>query len=391
MNLPARDEKPVPDRGALPLAARVDLAARFARLFAWLAMCVAISLAIWMLARRAAEAAGPQADPRAAAREIGRAGALAAAATARDPAAAAATPGYAGVDLPERNLRGASMAAAGRARLADPDDPGGAAGRAAAAGYAARTAAPDPRGDAGVARANAIQAAPNAPAHRADGLASGAAADCGAEVGDAGRGGACGGASWCVGADCGAVEAQAGAGFFRAAASLNLALETGGAGFDRRRAAFFPGERRACRTRLGGLADCCADRGPAAAFARCPVREREIARARDEGRARYLGERCARRVLGACLTRERTWCVFGSKLGRMLHEQARPRLGVGWRSCRGFSAGEIGRIDFDRLDLSEFYRELADPDRAPGVVPPDRDAVRAGMRDRLRALAGGDP
>ena len=283
------------------------------------------------------------------------------------------------------------MAQAARARLNHPNDPGGSAGRAVIAGSAARPATPDLTGDPGIARAEAVQSAPENPAHEAHGLASGTATGCAAGVADANRGGTCGGVSWCVGADCGSAAAEGSTGFVRAAASLNMVLEMGGAEFDRQNMAFFPGERRACQVRLGGLANCCDDRGALVDLYHCPAPELDLARERDAGRTRFLGERCVQRVLGACLKRERGWCVFGSKLGRMVHEQARPALGIGWSDCRGFTAAEIERIDFDSLDLSDFFRELSDPAREPGVVPPDGAAVGAAMRGRVEAMAGGNP
>ena len=80
--------------------------------------------------------------------------------------------------------------------------------------------------------------------------------------------------------------------------------------------------------------------------------------------------------------------MFGSKLGRILHEQARPQLGLGWQSCRGFTTAELGRIDFDRVDLSEFTENLTDGSRAPGIVLPDAARTGAAMRGRIRGYYG---
>ena len=379
------------DQALHPLSKMIDFVTRIVRLFAWTVMLVATILVICLLSRNVAEAAGPQQDPRAAAQAIGQAGILSAANIARDPAKTNTVPGYAGTNLPEQNLTDANMAASAHARLANPADPGGAAGRVLAAGAATRPAPPDLSSDPGIARAETIQSAPKNPAHNAGGIASGNASDCPAGVGDANRGGTCGGVNWCVGADCGATRAQGNAGFVRAAASLNMVLEMGGEEFDRQNMAFFPGKRRACQVRLGGLANCCDDKGLLVNLYHCPAPELELARERDAGRTYYLGERCVQRILGECLKRERGWCVFGSKLGRMLHEQARPWLGIDWSSCRGFVVGEIERIDFDRLNLGDFFRELSDPAREPGVVLPEGDVVRAAMQDRVNDLAGGNP
>ena len=119
-------------------------------------------------------------------------GNAAAGAIARDPAKTATVPGYAGTDVPERSLTASGMEAAARARLADPDDPGGAAGRAVIEGTTVRPARPVAAGDPAVLRSEGIAAAPQAPAHGAGGLASGGVTPCGSGLPDAQRGGACG-------------------------------------------------------------------------------------------------------------------------------------------------------------------------------------------------------
>jgi len=358
----------------------VDRMIRIVRLLAWTAMFGACCLMLWILAGQAAHAE----DPRAAAREIGHAGTAAAGAIARDASQAADVPGYAGTNLPERGLTDGTMAAEAQRRLADRDDPGAKAGRAVIEGTAVRPAAPIPADDPGIARARAVEAAPELPVHQADGLASGGVADCQAGVADAGRGGACGSISYCVGAGCETVEPQGNTGFARSAAMLNMVLEMGGGEFDRDNLRFFQGDRRGCNIKLGGLANCCKNSGLLVGIAGCSRAEIELGKERHAGNTHYLGTRCAKRVFGVCIRRKREWCVFGSKLGRILHQQARPQLGLGWGSCRGFTVAEVERIDFDRLDLTEFTEDLVDGSRQPSIDLPGRTDTQTFMRDRVR-------
>ncbi len=369
------------------LAPLVDLATRVVRLLAWTAMFAACCLMLWLLATQAAHAD----DPKDAARRIGQAGAAAAGAIARDASEARAVPGFAGTNLPERNLTDAGMENAARARLADPDDPGGSAGRAVIDGAAVRPDVPVPADDPLVARSRTVQADPLAAGHRADGLASGGAADCGAGVTDAGRGGACGSASYCVGAGCETVASEGNTGFARSAAMLNMVLEMGGDEFDRNELRFFSGQRRTCEIKFAGLANCCKDSGLLVGLANCSAEEKELAEERHAGNTHYLGRRCAKRVFGVCVKRERVWCLFGSKLGRILHQQARPQLGIGWGHCRGFTVAEIERIDFDRVNLTEFTENLEDGAREPGVHLPDKGGTQSDMADRVRRLRGASP
>ena len=327
-------------------------------------------------------------DPKAVARAIGQAGLQAAGEVARNAASADVVPGYAGTSVPERHLTAGRMPGAAAARLADPDDPGGAAGRAVIDGATLRPATEMPATDPAVVRAEGVAATPQSAAHGADGLAAGSVRDCGASLQDAQSDGACGSVRWCVGGGCETVRPQAGDGFVDAAAKLNMVMELGGEEFDRSNLRFFTGDRRACKIRFGGLANCCTNSGLLVGLGNCSTAERELAQERHDGNTRYLGEFCARRILGICVTRERRWCVFGSKLGRILQEQGRAQLGIGWGSCRGLTVAEIEGIDFDALDLGEFTADLLDGGKEPSVSLPDAGGTQTLMRDRVRAFYG---
>ena len=359
----------------------VDRATRIVRLLAWIAMLAVCCPMLWVLSGMAAHAE----DPKAAARAIGQAGTAAAGAIARDASKAGTVPGYAGTNVPERNLGAGTMEDAARARLADPDDPGGKAGRAVIEGVTARPAANVPASDPAVVRGKGIAASPQSAAHGADNLASGGASDCGAGLGDAQGGASCGSVHWCVGADCDSVAPRSNTGFVDATSRLNMALELGGEEFDRDRLRFFKGKRRACHIHFGGLANCCKNSGLLVGLANCSASERELAEERNAGNTHYLGKYCSRRTFfGICIRRSRAWCVFGSKLGRILQEQGRSQLGVGWGSCRGLTVAEIEGIDFASLDLSEFTENLMDGSMEPSVSLPDAGDTGAAMRARIR-------
>ena len=368
---------PQADRISVP----VDPATRIVRLLAWtamLAVCCPIFLTLGGMAARAE-------DPKAAAREIGRAGAAAAGAIARDASKAGTVPGYAGTDVPEKNLTAGGMEDAARARLADPDDPGGKAGRAVIGGTLTRPDRPVAVTDPAVVRGKGIAAAPGNAENGAGGLASGNVTECGADLDDAEDGGSCGSVRYCVGAGCETVRPQSNTGFANAATRLNMAIELGGEKFDRDDMRFFTGDRRACTIRLFGLADCCRNDGLIEGLAGCSASERELARERHDGNTHYLGTRCAKKTLfGICIRYEKVWCTFGSKLGRILQEQGRRQLGRGWGDCRGFSVAEIESIDFGSLDLSEFTANLMDGSMEPSISLPDTGDTGTAMRTRIR-------
>ena len=357
--------------------ARTPLAGR---LVGWALLTAVCGFLLWIVFGGAARAE----DPKAAARAIGNAGTATAGAIARDASKSATVPGYVGTNIPERSIGANALKTEGRARLADPDDPGGQAGRSVVEGATARPDVPVTDSDPGVVRGKAVTADPRNAAHGADHLASGSVSDCGAGLPEADRGGACGAVRWCVGADCGSTEPEANAGFTEAATRLNMAVEMGGEEFDRDSLHIFAGKRRACHIHFGGLANCCRNSGLLVGLANCSTSERELAEERNAGNTHYLGKYCSKRVFGVCIRRSRAWCVFSSKLGRILHQQARPQLGMGWSSCRGFTVAEIERIDFGALDLSEFADNLMDGAQEPAVTLPDAGDTQTVMKDRVR-------
>ena len=323
-------------------------------------------------------------DPKTAARAVGGAGRSAAAAVARDPASASGVPGYAGTDRPERNLGVADLESAAARALADPDDPGGRAGRAVIEGTTVRPERSVGTDDPIPVRGEEIQGDPGASRFGTSGLASGSVSDCGAGLDQAESGGTCGGVRWCAGADCETRSSQANTGFVGAAAKLNMVIELGGEEFDRGSLRFFRGERRSCRIRWGGLANCCRNSGLLIGLGDCTEGERLLTQERHAGKTHYLGTRCAKRIFGVCIRRERVWCVFGSKLGRILQEAARSQLGIGWGSCRGFTVSEMERIDFEAVDLSEFTADLMDGASEPSIALPDSGDTGSVMRERVR-------
>ena len=359
----------------------LDRATRVVRLLTWTAMFALVCLMLWVVSGMGAQAS----DPKAAARAIGNAGNAAARSVARDSSNASEVPGYAGTNLPERNIGAGRLRDEARVRLADPDDPGGVAGRAVVEGVTARPSADVGASDPVVTRSEGVAATPQSATHGADGLASGDVADCGAGLDDAGDGGTCGSVRSCVGAGCETVRPEANTGFANAATRLNMALELGGEAFDRDDMRFFKGKRRRCHIHFGGLANCCKNSGLLVGLANCSAKEKALAKERHAGNTHYLGKHCSRKTLfGICVRRSRAWCVFGSKLGRILQQQGRRQLGIGWGSCRGFTVAEIERIDFERLDLSEFTQNLMDGSMEPAVSLPDAGDTGRAMRTRIR-------
>ena len=108
----------------------------------------------------------------------------------------------------------------------------------------------------------------------------------------------------------------------------------------------------------------------------CPQPQQVTAMKRDANLCQDLGEYCSRRlpIIRTCMEQTHTFCCFNSRLARLINAQGRAQLGRGWGTaeqpdCSGFSVAELQALDFARMDLSEFYAEIAP------TLPNVQDAV----------------
>lgn len=84
------------------------------------------------------------------------------------------------------------------------------------------------------------------------------------------------------------------------------------------------------------------------------------------GRCHFVGDYCEKQwALVGCVQQAKGYCCFNSMLARIINEQGRPQLSVfgptgGWGEankpeCRGLTPDEFQALDFQRIDLSEYF------------------------------------
>ena len=166
----------------------------------------------------------------------------------------------------------------------------------------------------------------------------------------------------------------------------------------------FKGDSRECAKNIAGalMYDCCRKmKGLATAlnFTNCEDEEKDLAQRREQGKCHYVG-RYKRKVIGLFTSsKKHVYCCFNSKLSRIIQEQGRKQLGLGWGapkspSCNGFSLNEIEKLDFSKLDLREYYSDLSKKVSMPSKEKQDfalglkegldrfKDGVNKDMEDR---------
>ena len=208
----------------------------------------------------------------------------------------------------------------------------------------------------------------------------------------------CGSEFYCSDGSCAAMEAGQNQNFEEAVSQL-AALAAAGkdfAGMDPDKVTAFTGKAMACRKSAAGFSNCCKSGGwgQDIGLAHCNTEEKEIGTAKEKLLTVKVGSYCAKKVLGVCLEKKEGYCVFDSKLARIVQEQGRrDQLGISFGSgespdCRGIRIAELQGIKFDAIDFSDFYADLNSQ-----VALPDQDAltkrIQESINSNLSANGGG--
>jgi conjugal transfer mating pair stabilization protein TraN len=115
----------------------------------------------------------------------------------------------------------------------------------------------------------------------------------------------------------------------------------------------------------------------------CDQAEQILAMKKDNRLCHSVGSYCSARIpiIRTCIQTTQTYCCFNSRLARILNEQGRAQLVRSWGGakspdCSGFTVAQLQSLDFSRMDLTEFYAEIA-----PKM--PDVGALRQKAQQRV--------
>lgn len=173
----------------------------------------------------------------------------------------------------------------------------------------------------------------------------------------------CGEQSFCLDGDCYTEEPKLNGNFDKSVAALaGLSEAVKDIGDPPQ---IFTGKPMMCDKKLAGFNDCCKDSGWGQDVgAKCSEAEEALGKAKEKGLTLYVGEYCAKKVLGVCTRKKRSYCVYDSKLAKIIQEQgAIGQLGKGLGSansptCAPITPEELGQINFEYIDFKEFYPEM---------------------------------
>jgi len=155
----------------------------------------------------------------------------------------------------------------------------------------------------------------------------------------------------------------------------------------------FKGERHACTIAFAGFKNCCTQKGWGVSLnlSGCDKEDKDLAEKQKKKLCVKVGTYCAEKTaFGICLRKKKSYCCFPTKLARLLHDQGRSQLGIGWGKpkhpqCRGFTIDELSSINFDQLDLSEIFSEIAA--RAKQITQTTVNTVTRNLSGRVSQMS----
>ena len=99
------------------------------------------------------------------------------------------------------------------------------------------------------------------------------------------------------------------------------------------------------------------------AWLSCEQPEVLTAMKREANLCHYVGSYCGSKFLGACVKKVESQCCYVSKLAKIINVGGKEQLQMTWGtpespSCEGFTAQDLEKLDFSKLDLEEFYQDI---------------------------------
>lgn len=93
----------------------------------------------------------------------------------------------------------------------------------------------------------------------------------------------------------------------------------------------------------------------------CNNEEKTLAIKRGSGLCEYSHEWCSKKTFfGSCIEKKRQYCCFRSVLAKVINKQGNAQLGKG--GCDGFTLEELQKLDFSKMDFSEFINQIVPAD-----------------------------
>lgn len=181
----------------------------------------------------------------------------------------------------------------------------------------------------------------------------------------------CAGQKYCVNGNCYDTGYQNNPDFAKAVSNLSVLKDMQNK-FDPKNLSLFKGAPNDCRKWPLNAMNCCSNKGWARdKLASCHDNEKQLHQQQQDALVHEIGSFCSQKIFRKiCTEKKRVYCVFDSKLARMVHQQGRGQIGLSWGApespnCRGFTPQELQKLHFDKMDFSEYYQDIWQKAKTP--------------------------
>lgn len=151
----------------------------------------------------------------------------------------------------------------------------------------------------------------------------------------------------------------------------------------------FKGTDRRCTRNCLDFRDCCGSGkgwGVSLKLSSCDAEEKELRELRDINRCVMVGTYCAEKLGGQCIRKKTTFCCYDSKLAKIIQEQGRAQLRLGFGSpqqpqCQGLTPEQLSKMDFSKINFSNLFQDIAASTKLPNVQKITQ-GIQQSMKDK---------
>ncbi len=198
------------------------------------------------------------------------------------------------------------------------------------------------------------------------------------------------GKEYCMNGDCTDQSYQKSQDFGKAVAGLS-SVSSAGKEIDQTDLKIFTGKPYECSEKSVGFSNCCSEKGwgQDVGLDHCSSAAKELHRARDNSAAIKVGRYCSGSQPFPCLEHSQVYCVFSSKLAKIIQEQGRGkqlRLGFGKAkhpNCSGITAQQLQKINLSEINFDDFINDVSNNYKSP-----DLNVIRAFIQKNVDQMRG---
>lgn len=173
------------------------------------------------------------------------------------------------------------------------------------------------------------------------------------------------GQDYCLNGDCTDRSYQQSKDFASAVSALSAVVEAGKQ-LDQSSLTIFTGHPSECSEKPMGFSNCCTETGwgQDIGLDNCPDAAKKLHESRENQLAIKVGRYCSGPEPFPCIEHAQVFCVFNSKLAKILQEQGRKgQLHIKFGSakepnCQGITPDQLQSLDLSRIDFKDFITDL---------------------------------